>query len=715
MRCMWSSSRSWLVTCVVATGVGLAGPSWAHEPADLAESPTVAVLPKVRVTAPATELPGLAAAASGGVVSAEALARRPRLRSGEVLEAVPGLIVTQHAGGGKANQYFLRGWNLDHGTDFATLLDGIPLNLASHGHGQGYTDLNLVIPELLEEVRYHKGTGHADSGDFASAGTAHLVTKSSVQRPFAQLEAGMYGYGRLVAAASPHLAGGHLLVGGELMHHDGPWLRPDNYLRGNLVLRWNRGSDQNGWSLGLHSHSGNWQSSDQVASSAIVSGQVSRWGSLDADTGGRTRRHLLSVAWRQRNGPWQQRAQLWGGRYDFRLVSNFTYFAGDPLLGDEFAQEDGRWQTGGQWQLDWRGKGLLDRPSRWRLGTTLRGEQVANALLQTVAGEVRDKEIDGTVVPGITRSDLIWQGALGLWSDWQVRWPGGLRSTLGLRADAAAVDVRSHQPVNSGQAQALLVSPKLTLAWLARRGLELYAEGGSGFHSNDARGAVLRRDPVTALAVEPADLLVRSVGAEAGLRWAPHEALLATVTGWWLRLDSELLFVGDAGTTEASRPSERIGAELTLQWQPRRSWLVDLDAAWSHARFRDALRDEATGGLVGEAIPGSAQGVVAAGVTYAVLDSLQAAIRLRWFGPRSLLEDASVQSQSTTMVSAQIRWAPTQLWQLTLTGLNLLNRRDDDITYAYESRTAPTAPLRLERHLHPVEPIQVRLGLTAHW
>ena len=715
VRCTSVWRRQWLAASAVACGAGLAVPGQAHEAVDMADSPSTTALPKVHVTAPAPDVLGLTDSVSSGVVSADALARRPRQRTGEVLEAVPGLIVTQHAGGGKANQYFLRGWNLDHGTDFATLLDGIPLNLGSHGHGQGYTDLNLVVPELLQEVRYSKGTGQADSGDFASAGTARLATKTSVARPFAQLEAGMYGYGRLVAAASPHLAGGHLLIGGELLHHDGPWLRPDNYLRGNMLVRWSGGSERSGWTLGLHSHAGTWQSTDQVAASAIVSGQVSRWGNLDPDTGGRTRRHLVSASWHRRSAAWQQQAQIWGGRYDFRLVSNFTYFASDPAAGDEFAQEDGRWQSGGHWQLEWHGKGLLQRPTRWRLGTTARLEQVDNALLQTVGGVVRNKLVDGTVVRGVTRSDEIWQGSVGLWSDWQVLWPGRLQSVVGLRGDAMSVDVRSHQSVNTGGTHAALLSPKLTLAWLAHPSLTLYAEAGSGFHSNDARGAVQRRDPVTAAPVQPSNLLVRSLGAETGVRWAPNKTLLLTLSGWWLRLDSELLFVGDAGTTEASRPSERLGAEATVRWQPRRTWLLDIDAAWSRSHFLDALRDEATGALIGQAIPGAVQGVVAMGVTHDMAHRLQVSARLRWFGPRPLLEDASLSSPHTTMVSGQIRWAATEHWALTLVGLNLLNRRDDDITYAYESRTSPQAPLRLERHLHPVEPIQVRLGLVASW
>lgn len=707
MRHNWrigtSLALTWLAVC----------PALAHEAVHLGEEATATRLPDVRVVGEAYR-PGQPMMASSGSADASALDARPRHRVGEVLELVPGLIATQHAGGGKANQYFLRGWNLDHGTDLATWLDGIPLNLVSHGHGQGYTDLNLVIPELLQAVRWSKGTGAAEDGDFASAGSVRLQTADAVAKPFVQLEAGMLGYGRLVGAVSPHLGSAHLLIGGELLHHDGPWQQPEDYLRGNFLVRLSRATRLLRWSLTARSHTGNWRSTDQIAVSAVQMGLVSRWGSLDPDTGGNTQRHLLSADVQAVRGRWKTSAVLWGGWYDLRLVSNFTWYAGDPLRGDEFVQLDQRWQGGGQWQVARRLAGPAGLPGQWQLGAQLRGDRIRNALLQTVAGQVTDKEVAGLPVPGVTRQDAIGQGALGLWTDWTQRWPGRLRSTLGLRLDGHRADVRAHQPVNSRGVGAALVSPKLMLAWLAGQGVEFYAQAGLGYHSNDARGAALRRDPVTMLAVQPANLLVPSQGAEAGVRWQPAEALQLSAALWWLALDSELLFVGDAGTTEASRRSRRVGAEVSARWQPTPRWQLDADWAYTAARFVDQALDDA-GAAVGQHIPGAAQTVVSAGVLHQLVRGVEAAVRLRYFGPRPLMEDNSLRSDATALVSAQLRWAPSAAWSLTASVLNLLNRRDDDITYAYESRTTPLAPLRNERHFHPVEPLQARLALRVSW
>lgn len=690
-----------------------ASPALAHEAVHLGDETTATRLPDVRVVGEAYR-PGQPMMASTGSADASVLASRPRHRTGEVLELVPGLIATQHAGGGKANQYFLRGWNLDHGTDFATWLDGIPLNLVSHGHGQGYTDLNLVIPELLQAVQWSKGTGAAEDGDFASAGSVRLQTADAVAKPFVQLEAGMLGYGRLVAAASPHVGGAHLLIGGELLHHDGPWQQPEDYLRGNLLVRLSRSSRALRWALTARSHAGDWRSTDQVAQSAVQTGLISRWGSLDPDTGGNTQRHLLSADVQAVRGRWKTSATLWGGWYDLRLVSNFTWYAGDPLRGDEFVQLDRRWQAGGQWQLERRLRGPAGLAGQWRLGLQLRGDRIDNALLQTVAGRVTDKEVDGMPLPGVTRQDAIGQGAVGIWTDWTQRWPGRLRSTLGLRLDGHSADVRAHQPINTRAVGAALVSPKLMLAWLAGWGVELYAQAGLGYHSNDARGAALRRDPVTVLAVQPANLLVPSQGAEAGVRWQPSEHLQLGAALWWLGLDSELLFVGDAGTTEASRPSRRVGVEASVRLQPTPRWLLDADWALSDAAFADNPPGE-DGAPLGQFIPGAARTVVSAGVLHQFGHGLEAAVRLRYFGPRPLVEDNSLRSDATALVSAQLRWAPSAAWSLTATVLNALARDDADITYAYDSRVTPLAPLQTERHFHPVEPLQARLSLRVGW
>ena len=249
-------------------------------------------LPTVNVTASGGGLASaiLAGASSGseGVITGRRLNAMPILRPGDVLESIPGLIVTQHSGDGKANQYFLRGFNLDHGTDFATTLGGVPINMPSHAHGQGYTDLNFLIPELVEKLRYRKGPYYAQEGDFSSAGAAHLDYYRALERSSAQLSIGAGGYVRSLFMGSPHVGSGHLLYALELLHNDGPWQVPENFRKINGVLRYTEGTRSNGYTLSAMAYQGRWTSTDQIPLRAVTSGALGRFGSLDASSGGMT-------------------------------------------------------------------------------------------------------------------------------------------------------------------------------------------------------------------------------------------------------------------------------------------------------------------------------------------------------------------------------------------------------------------------------------------
>ena len=257
-------------------------------------------LSAVEVRAKAENLEGIATSGSEGVVSSQRLAAVPILRPGEALEMVPGLIVTQHAGDGKANQYFLRGFNLDHGTDFATYLGGVPVNMPSHAHGQGYTDLNFLIPELVDRISFRKGPYFAEEGDFSSAGAAHIDYFRQIDGTLAQLTLGQNGYARSLLAGSPELGGGHLLYALELFHNDGPWQVEEHYRKLNGVLRYSQGTRNDGFSITGMAYHGRWTSTDQIAQRAISSGAVDRFGSLDPTTGGETHRYSLSGEWAKR-------------------------------------------------------------------------------------------------------------------------------------------------------------------------------------------------------------------------------------------------------------------------------------------------------------------------------------------------------------------------------------------------------------------------------
>ncbi len=640
--------------------------------------------------------------ASEGRIGAEQLALRPLLRPGELLEAVPGVVLTQHSGGGKANQIFLRGFNLDHGTDFATSIDGVPLNLPSHGHGQGYTDLNPLIPELVERVHFRKGPYYAELGDFASAGAAEIELFDRLDRSLARVEVGRFGHQRGVAASSLPLSGGDLLYAGEILHADGPWKEPDDFVRGVGVLRYSRGSAARGFRATAMAYEGRWDSSDQIAESAIPA--IGRLGSLDDTTGGESRRHGLSAEWWRRGAAGEARILGYGFYSDLDLFSNFTYFLGDPALGDQFEQRDRRLGAGLDARRSWI-REAFGFASETALGLQLRNDAVRNALLGTRERVPVDKQSG----PATIRSDRILQTSLAPFVSSETRWLDWLRSEVGVRVDAYRFEVDDRRDLNSGTRWDAIASPKGSLVLGPWLDTALYLQGGGGFHSNDARGVVQRADPISLAPVARADPLVRTRGAELGLRSARIPGLESTLALWWLDLASELVFVGDAGTTEASRPSRRFGLELAGDWTPL-DWLgLDAQLSLSRARFRDRDTGE------GNRVPGAIESVVAAGIRAHGWHGLGASLRLRYFGPRPLSEDGRVRSDPTLLLSAALAFEFWRHWTLSAEAFNLLDRRDNDIEYFYESAIAPGAAPAEQKHVHPVEPLSLRIGLGARF
>ncbi len=673
-------------------------------------------LPEVIVEGRADSLIGIANSANQGTVGAKQLEDRPVLRSGEILETVPGVIITQHAGGGKANQYFLRGFNLDHGTDFATFLDGMPLNLPTHGHGQGYSDMNIVIPELVQRVNYEKGVYYTENGDFASAGAAHLEFFKTLPQSLAILEGGMFGYARGVFASSPKLGDGHLLYALEAYHDDGPWEKPDDYKKFNGLLTYSQGDDANGFSVTFRGYHGEWNSSDQVASSAVSSGLVPFFGSLDNTTGGNSQRYSLQGEWHRHDENSETKVMAYGFYYDLDLFSDFTYFLTDTNRGDQFEQTDKRYVAGlnashtifSQW-----GKRDVENT----FGLQVRNDWIENGLFQTQNRQRVDKinSADGSVIPATTRQDDITETSAGIYYENKIQWAEKFRTVAGVRGDFYNFDVDSIRPQNSGSEFAAIGSPKLSLIFGPWAKTEIYVQGGLGFHSNDGRGVTTHVDPVSGLTVDadgnpikPADPLVRTYGAEIGARTTYIPGLQSSLSFWWLDVDSELVFAGDAGTTEASRPSRRYGIEWANYYNLTKHLTLDADFSFSHAEFRD--NDPA-----GNHIPGSIETVIAAGITYHADCGFFSSLRLRYFGPRPLIEDNSFRSKETILLNAQVGYQINKTWTVSAEVLNLLDRRDHDIDYAYESRITPASASNTEIHFHPVEPIQVRFALTARF
>jgi hypothetical protein len=605
-----------------------------------------------------------------------------------VLELVPGLIITQHSGAGKANQYFLRGFNLDHGTDFLTTLDGVPLNLRSHAHGQGYTDLNFLIPELIDRVRYFKGPYFASKGDFASAGAAEIHYRESLPATLLELAGGSFHYGRLLLAGSPGLAGGKLLYGVELFHDDGPWDHPDDYRRLNGVLSYSRETAGADWNVTAMGYYGVWDATDQIPLRAVESGAIDRFGTIDPGSGGRTHRFSLSASLRQDMAAGVLQANVYAVKYRLDLFSDFTYFLRDPVNGDQFEQLDDRWQLGTSGRFVWS------------------APDTRTLLRATVGWEARHDRIDpvalyDTVVrrpQDTVREDFVRETSAGAFAEGEAGVTPWLRATAGLRYDHYLFVVDSDRPANSGHDDAGRLSPKLSVVAGPWAKTELFANLGFGFHSNDGRGVTTTVDPRSGAPVSRVTPLVATRGGELGARTEILPRVQSSLAFWRLDIDSELLFTGDAGTTEPSQASRRYGVEWNTRWQPLRWLLFDLDVAWSHARFAS-----------GDRIPGAIESVVSAGVAVHEAGLWSGSIYLRYFGPRPLVEDGTVSSTASAILNGHLGYRLARWVALSLELFNIFDAQVDDISYFYTSRLRGE-PAGDDIHFHPAEKRNFRLG-----
>jgi len=638
---------------------------------------------------------GTSDSASSGTITQQLIEDRPILRPGEVLELVPGLIITQHSGAGKANQYYLRGFNLDHGTDFLTHVAGMPVNMRTHAHGQGYTDLNFLIPELVSRIDYFKGPYFADKGDFASAGAADIWYAEALPNSTAELALGNFSYGRALLLASPEVAGGRLVYGLELFHNDGPWANPDDYRRINGVLRWFGNTGDARWGVTAMAYHGKWNATDQIPQRAVDDGSLDRFGSLDTTTGGNSSRYSLSLDLQQPLLGGRLVANAYAIRYDLDLFSNFTYWLDNPDQGDQFEQADDRriYGTTGSWA--WTGE-IGGFANRVTAGWDLRQDRIGNVGLYSTVGRER---------ASTTRQDRVKESSAALYVEAETRWDEKFRTLAGLRYDRYWFDVASSLPENSGNGSAGLASPKLSAIFGPWAKSEFFANYGWGFHSNDARGVTTTVDPGSGDAVDPVTPLVRTKGGELGARTEILPNVQSSLALWQLDIDSELLFVGDAGTTEPSRPSRRQGVEWNTRWRPISWLLLDLDVAWTKARFTD---DDPAGSR----IPGAIETAVSAGATIQQLGPWSASVFLRYFGARPLIEDNSVRSTSSTIVNAQVGYRVNRDLLVGLQVFNLFDAEVDDIAYYYTSRLPGEPPGGVnDVHFHPAESRSFRATL----
>jgi hypothetical protein len=631
---------------------------------------------------------GTSDAASQGVIRGELLQSRPALRPGELLEFVPGVIVTQHSGDGKANQYFLRGFNLDHGTDFATSLDGMPVNMPTHGHGQGYTDLNPLIPELVDRIEYRKGPYFAHNGDFSSAGSADIVYRRRLDQPFAQVTLAPHGHRRLAAGGSTSVdADKSLLAAVEVMSNDGPWTLPERLKKANAVLGLSTGSSSRGGSASLMGYRARWTSTDQVPQRAIADGRIGRFDAIDASNGGDTSRTSVSGEWHDRSDDRGLRVSAHAMRYRLRLFSNFTYAtrSAGGALSDQFEQTDSRTVLGLRAARD-SSHTVFGRAARSELGIQLRHDRIRVGLFDTLARQR----------VATTRDDAVRETSLGLYGESSIAWTDHLRTVAGVRADRFRFHVDGVAATESGRATDTQLSPKLSVIVGPWRNTEVFVNAGRGFHSNDARGTTASVDPVPGV--------VSNQGWEIGARTEALAGLQSSLALWTLRSGSELVYVGDAGTTSATRASRRRGVEWNNRWIPLKWLLVDADLAWSRARFSDP--DPA-----GDRIPGAVERVASVAVTLRDRGPWSGSLQWRYLGPRPLVEDGSVRAPSSLLTNLRVGYKLGPDAELTVDVFNVHDRKVNDIEYFYASQLPGEAAATPDRHVHPAEPRTLRVSV----
>lgn len=647
------------------------------------------VIEEVVVWGRSLQLLGSADSSSQGVVGYADFSTRPLARVGELVEVVPGMIATQHSGPGKANQYFLRGFNLDHGSDFSTFFDGMPVNFRTHAHAQGYMDLNFIIPEVIERIDFKKGPYFANTGDFSLAGTSSMKTYDSLERGFVEVTVGSGDEIRLVAADSVSTEVGSLLYALEHQQTNGMFVLDQDVRKYNGLLKYTGEIAGIPSQLTLTAYDSEWISTNQVPQRAVTSGQIDRFGFIDPDLGGQSHRYSLSGYFKL--GEWD--LTVYASAYYMSLINNPTYSLTDPINGDEFEQEDERVLFGGSLVRQSRFE-IMGLKAAGLFGAEVRVDDVQELNLFNTRSRLRY---------GSVREDSARELSLSTYAESEFALSENLRLTTGLRADYIRFDVEALRAENSGTESDALLQPKFGLAYRLSDSLELYANYGHGFHSNDVRAAVNRIDPVTGEDTEAQDILVEGRGGEIGFRYDNLKGFNISLTAFELATDSELVFVGDAGTTEPSDPTRRSGVELNAFYSISKRLVIDLSAARARGHFR-GLPDGAN------SITDAHENVAAAGLTYVGTQGVTASLRVRYFGDAALTEDESVMKENSTLINAGVSYA-AGAWEMGIDVLNLLDAEDDDIAYFFESRLPGEVEAMEDIHFHPSNPRVIRAML----
>lgn len=639
--------------------------------------------------------------AGSGNVNAATLGSLALERSGDLLELIPGMVATQHSGSGKANQYFLRGFNLDHGTDFATRVDFMPVNMVSHGHGQGYTDLNFVIPELIHSIQYRKGPYYSDMGDFSGVGEAHLNSAAFLAENKISVNLGQYGYQRLLAISQIPTGEGQWLAAAEAQNYDGPWDNTqEDVNKKNLWLKYATGNASQGLQLSFMAYHNRWNAADQIPLRAINDGRVSRYSTIDPSSGGQSQRYSLSVQKRSHDesGSWFSSAYLI--RYGMDLWSNFTYYTQPE--GDQIYQQDQRWLAGGEiaHTFDYT---LGNFPASHTVGWQGRYDSIDPVGLDHSQQRTR---------VNVVRRDQVQQWNNGLYWKTALRWHPNWTSVANLRwnyhhFDVDTLEAQSEASLlaNQGSKTASLWAGGLRTQYSPKAQWSVYWNIGRGYHSNDARGVLAQLDPVTGAPISAAEALVPVDSTELGADWQSEDGFWgSSVALWTTHIDSELLFVGDAGSTEdTGAASQRYGIEWTLNLQPSESLSLQADYAYTTAKLLDTPTNE-------QDIAGALRSVIKLFGQWNIAQNWSTALEWRYIGPYPLGEN--VMASRSQKADWYLDYTPSEHWQWRASVFNIFDRKGYDVEYWYESQLLDESEPQADRHVHSFVPRALRVELT---
>lgn len=625
------------------------------------------------------------------IVSKIDLQTTPVNSSQEILRKVPGLFIGQHAGGGKAEQIFLRGFDIDHGTDIAINVDGMPVNMVSHAHGQGYADLHFVIPETVDKIDFGKGPYTASKGDFATAGYVAFATKDKIENSSISVEAGQFNTLRTVGlfdllgkndTQSAYIASEYILT-------DGPFDSPQNFNRVNLLGKYSTLlNDNSKFSITASRFSSKWDASGQIPQRLVDAGLISRFGAVDDTEGGKTSRtNINAVISKSIDENTFIKANAFYSKYDFELYSNFTFFLEDPINGDQIKQKEDRSIYGLNAELN---KSIKN--NSW------------DVLLQVGVGFRADATVDTELSHTLNRTTVLENIKLGdidetngfSYVNGEFKF-GKLMINPALRVDYFKFNYQDKlQTAYKTQTEtAVKLSPKLNFIYSQSNDLQFYLKSGIGFHSNDTRVVVQNNGK---------EILPTAIGADLGTIWKPFPKLLINSALWYLYLQQEFVYVGDAGIIEPSGKTRRMGVDLGLRYQLNDYIYLDGDANYTYARSIDEAKVE-------DYIPLAPDFTATAGLSFQKWNGFSGGLRYRILKSRPANEDNSIVAKGYAIADFNINYKIKNV-TFGVSVENLFNTKWNETQFATESRLQNEVASVEEIHFTPGTPFFMKGKVT---